>query len=169
MKETVCQGCGASFPEQDGPVHRYMESSPACWAAFGEVLAREYSNPAYFSIHRLTVDTYAVQHPGGESRQAIQSVGVHLVRLYLFLERGLDATHANDAMLEAAKHKQDFFKLEPPAYPGKLTIADVLAAKNERDHRNIVQAWAESAWQSWSAHHDTVRLWAREHSFNQGV
>ena len=32
-----------------------MESSPACWAAYGEVLAREYSDPAYFQVHRLSV------------------------------------------------------------------------------------------------------------------
>ena len=31
---------------------------------YGEVLAREYSDPSYVSLHRLTADTYAVQHPG---------------------------------------------------------------------------------------------------------
>lgn len=37
----ACVGCGGLFPEMDGPTHRYMESSPGCWAAYGEVLARE--------------------------------------------------------------------------------------------------------------------------------
>ncbi|MDZ7628938.1 MAG: DUF5946 family protein [Parvularculaceae bacterium] len=37
-------------------------------------------------MHRLSVDAYAVQHPGGASRQAIQSVGLHLARLYIQLE-----------------------------------------------------------------------------------
>jgi len=41
-----CPGCGGTFPLLGGPVHRYMESSPGCWAAYGVVLAREYSDPA---------------------------------------------------------------------------------------------------------------------------
>lgn len=55
-----CMGCGGVFAEIQGPTHRYLESSPGCWAAYGEVLAREYSDPAYFQVHRLTVDAYAV-------------------------------------------------------------------------------------------------------------
>jgi hypothetical protein len=42
---------------------------------YGEMLAREYGDPAYFRVHQLTVDTYAVQHPGPRERRAIQSVG----------------------------------------------------------------------------------------------
>ncbi|HED04410.1 MAG TPA: hypothetical protein ENI60_06555, partial [Candidatus Fraserbacteria bacterium] len=113
MNTVECVGCGGQFPEIDGPVHRYMESSPGCWAAFGEVLAREYSDPIYFGVHRLTVDAYAVQHPGSPSRQSIRSVGVHLIRLCLFLEHGLSAENANDAMLKAAKLKHTFVWLEP--------------------------------------------------------
>jgi hypothetical protein len=55
-----------------------MESSPGCWQIYGEVLAREYSDAAFRSIHRLTVDSYAVQHPGQPTAQSIQSVCVHL-------------------------------------------------------------------------------------------
>ncbi|MCP5049599.1 MAG: hypothetical protein GY940_20685 [bacterium] len=54
-----CFSCGAPVPEIEGPVHRYMDSSPGCWKIFGEVLAREYSNAAYARYHRLTVDAYA--------------------------------------------------------------------------------------------------------------
>ena len=112
---TNCPGCGAVFPQRDGPTHPYMASSPACWAAFGEVLARQYSDPALLPVHRLSVDAYAVQHPGEPSRQSIQSVGVHLIRLCLFLEHGLTPEQANDAMLTAGKVKHSFTWLEPPA------------------------------------------------------
>ena len=73
-----CIGCGALVPQQDGPTHRYMESSPGCWAIYCEVLAQEYSDIAFATAHRLTVDAYAVQHPGTPSPQSIQSIGVHL-------------------------------------------------------------------------------------------
>jgi hypothetical protein len=36
-----CPDCGARLPEIDGPVHPYLGGSAACWAAFGELGARE--------------------------------------------------------------------------------------------------------------------------------
>ena len=43
-----------------------MTSSPECWAAFGALLAVQYSEPARMAYHQLLVDAYAVQHPGGD-------------------------------------------------------------------------------------------------------
>jgi hypothetical protein len=159
MKTCKCFSCGGEYPNIEGPVHRYMTSSPGCWAIYGELLAREYSNPLYFSVHRLTVDAYAVQHPGSTDRQSIQSVGVHLIRLCLFLEHGLTAENANDAMLEAGKYKNTFIWLKPPDSMGKITAADVFKAKSVDEHKAIVKDWAESSWNAWSMHHDTIRLW----------
>ena len=159
MKITRCHGCGGQFPEIDGPVHRYMDSSPGCWAAFGEVLAREFSDPTYFEVHRLTVDTYAVQHPGSLSRQSIQSIGVHLIRLCLFLEYGLPAEGANDAMLRVSKQKHTFTWLEPPTSLGELSVIDVLRAEDVLAHKRVVRSWAQSAWEAWSVHHNSVRQW----------
>lgn len=155
-----CPGCGALLPESDGPVHKYMESSPACWAAFGQVLAREYSTLALQAVHRLSVDAYAIQHPGGSSRQAIQSVGLHLVRLCLLLERGLPAEYANAAMLRAARTKSNMFHLVRTASLGDITVVDVLAAEGEVAHSDTVRGWADSAWHAWSEHHPTARRWA---------
>jgi hypothetical protein len=88
MDET-CPGCGVVLPAVDGPIHRYMESSPACWAKYGEVLAREYSDPQLMEeCHRLTTDAFAVQHPGQPSPQSIQSVAIHLIALHAVLDLG---------------------------------------------------------------------------------
>jgi hypothetical protein len=137
-----------------------MESTPGCWAAFGRVLAREYEDRRYFAVHRLTVDSYAVQHPGTQSRQSIQSVGVHLVRLCLFHERNLAPEAANDAMLAAATHKASFHWLEPPLDLGPITIANVDAAPGVEEHMSTVRLWAAQMWDVWSPHHATVRSWA---------
>ena len=161
MTLSPCPGCGARFPALEGPVHEYMESSPACWHAFGQVLAREYADPALFSIHRLSVDSYAVQHPGGTSRQAIQSVGVHLARLCLFLERGLTADEANAAMLRVGKIKASMHFLSRPPSLGAITVADVIVAPNVDQHARVVGEWARAAWEAWSEHHETIRTWAR--------
>lgn len=136
-----------------------MESSPACWAAYGEVLAREYSDPAYFQVHRLSVDAYAVQHPGHPNPQAIQSVAVHLIRLCLLLERGLPMDRANEAMLKASEQEQKFVWLTPPASLGAVTVADVWKAETLEAHLAAVRRWAHAAWEAWSPHHATVRSW----------
>ena len=134
-----------------------MESSPACWAAYSEVLAREYSDQAYFQTHRLSVDAYAVQHPGHPNPRTIQSVAVHLVRLYLLLERRLPMERANDAMLRASE--QEFVWLTPPKSLGVVTVADVWKAEALEAHIAAVRRWADSAWQAWSPHHATVQNW----------
>lgn len=136
-----------------------MKSSPGCWAVFGEVLAREYSEPSLFEVHRLTVDSHAVQHPGSTDRQSIQSVGVHLIRLCLFLERGLAAGNANDAMLKVGRNKASFHWLEPPSDPGSTTVADVAKSNSIEEHMDTVKAWGQSAWEAWSIHHDVIRSW----------
>ena len=82
-----CDGCGLTLPRIEGPTHAYMLSSPACWKIYGEILAREYSNGDYWQVHRLTVDTYALQHPGKQDSRAIQSVNVHLASLYLIFKK----------------------------------------------------------------------------------
>ena len=81
--EQPCFSCGGCFERHEGPTHKYMLSSPGCWKAYGELLAREYGNPLLFgAVHRLTVDAYALQHPGNPSdRRATQSVWIHYVAL----------------------------------------------------------------------------------------
>lgn len=157
MGMTHCPGCGSAFEEREGPTHRYIESSPACWATYGEVLAREYSDKAYFVVHEFTADAYAVQHPGQPSPQTIQSVSVHLIRLCLMLEQGLDPKRANDAIKAAVE--REYVWLAPPAMPGTITVADVYKANDVEQHLRLVRDWAAAAWGAWSAHHDTIRLW----------
>jgi hypothetical protein len=164
MALVPCMWCKGSFADADGPTHKYMQSTPGCWAAFGRVLAREYEDQRFFSVHRLTVDAYAVQHPGVPSRQSIQSVGVHLIRLCLTLESGLPPAQANEAMISAAKHKSRFRWLEPPASLGSLTIADVEAAGGVDEHVAVVRNWANQMWEVWSPHHRVVQTWASARS-----
>ncbi len=154
-----CPGCGALFDDVQGPTHRYLESSPGCWAAYGEVLMREYSDPAYYRIHRLTVDAYAVQHPGRPSPQTIQSAAVHLISLCLVLEHNVDVQRATRAIQTAVKTKGRFAWLTPPASLGSVTVADVRAANNAEELAKVVRAWAESAWTAWSPHHAVIRNW----------
>ncbi len=162
MNLIPCPGCEELFPDIEGPTHRYMESSPGCWAAYGKVLAREYSNPEYFEVHRLTVDAYAVQHPGKQSKQSLNSVGYHLIRLCLLVEKDLKMEKANAAMLQITKEKEKFFWLTPPSSLGKITVKNVLAAVNVEEYKKVVWAWAKSVWNAWEEHHPMIYNWLPE-------
>jgi hypothetical protein len=148
-------------PDVDVPGHRYIGSSPGCWATFGEVLAREYSDYRYARAHRLTVDAYAVQHPGEPSPHAIASVAVHLLHLYWVIEMGDETEHAALAMQRAAARKKEYFWLQPPSVLGAITVKHVHEAASPEAHVERVRAWAEEMWRVWRPHHEIVRSWAR--------
>lgn len=101
-KPRPCAGCGAPVPKIDGSTHRYLGALPGCWAVFGEVLEGEYGDRRYWPAHRLTVGAYAVQRPGESPTQAIQSVALHLISLYLSLERGRDPNRATRPASDAS-------------------------------------------------------------------
>ena len=159
-----CCGCGDLFPEPPAsataaPTHPYILSSPACWRAYGELLAREYQDPRYMRVHRLTVDAYAVQHPGVDTPQSRNSVGIHLSRLLLFFERGWPIERANAAMLTITAKKHRYPWLVPPAGSGPLTVRHPLAAATPDEHAVRVEQWAQSVWAAWAGHHGAVRMW----------
>ncbi len=120
-----------------------MRSSPACWARYGEILAREFGDPDYFALHQVTVDTYAAQHPGVAERRAIQSVGLHLMTLCVVLEDGADPREGPKLHRRMVR-RPAFAWLDPPSMDGRLTVADVLPAENPSEHGRLVRAWAET-------------------------
>jgi len=136
-----------------------MAASSGCWQAFGEVLAAEFGRPGWGSEHRLTVDTYAAQHPGEDDRKQRQSVAIHLVALCHRLELGLDPKSLLTATqhITAEKHEWPYLTA-PRTYP--TTVVDVLEATTAEEHLALVRRWAEATWEAWSDEHATVRGWA---------
>lgn len=148
----ACPGCGLVLPPVDTPTHPYIGASPSCWALYAELLARDYADwdP---EVHRLAVDTYAVQHPGGDDRRARQSVAYHLTAMHLVLERGLRDAEVVAFLRRGTATTAEFPRLEPPRPNGTLTVRDVLAG-------TPVAVWAGDVWAAWSAHHEQARAWA---------
>jgi CTP:molybdopterin cytidylyltransferase MocA len=157
-----CPGCGARYlPQMLDETHPYIGASPACWATFGEVLAREFENVTFGRVHRHTVDVYSVQHPGTDDRRQRQSVALHLIGLCHWLEHNVGMDRLNAITQRLANADRDWPWLEPPsAYP--MTVVDVLEARDGAEHVRLVRRWAEITWEAWSAHHDTTRAWAGE-------
>ncbi|NOU20039.1 MAG: hypothetical protein HOO91_20975 [Bacteroidales bacterium] len=162
-KKTKCFSCQAETPDIEGPVHRYMVSSPGCWKLFGEILELEYSNPEYMVNHRITVDAFAVQHYGKPSPQAIHSVNLHLASMYLIYGRGFDVKLADKGLTTLAKYKSELFWLDPPENVGEITVADILKVQTADEHCKLVFDWGNSVWKAWSNHQNTVKEFVERH------
>lgn len=158
-----CIGCGGLVPAITGPAHRYMESSPGCWQTYGEVLAREYSDPEFAAAHGRAVDAYAVQHPGQLSPQSIQSIGLHLVRLCLLLEHGFNDEAAGEATFVISRGKAKFHWLTPPRSMGEVTAIDVWKTEGASAHVQRVRGGQSPPGRLGSQHHDQIEEWVPEH------
>lgn len=154
-------GCGAETEEVVGPTHAYVLSTAGCWEAYGRVLAREYEDQERWRMHRVTVDAYALQHPGVDGPQARNSVGVHLSRLALMVGRGWPLERVNDAMVEITAKKGKYPWLEPPVKRAGMTVLDVLRAETAEEHMKMVEEWARAVWEAWGEHHAVVGEWVR--------
>lgn len=163
----VCPGCGIALPAESGPTHPYMLGSAACWRGYGELLAVQYSDPRRMRFHQVIVDAYAAQHPGGNDPRAIQSVAIHLMTLFLFLERDVDPA------IGTQLHKQmvvrpDFHRLERPDGASKkaLTFRHVPLDGDIDLARERAYEWARSVWDSWGPCQDVVRHWVKASGFD---
>ena len=177
-----CPGCGALFPDFEGPTHRYIGASAGCWALFNRTATDggmdDTGLVAQSKIPEITVripaqgesplldaplgdalfgDAYGVQHHGGESPQAIQSVAVHLLNLYGILSGR--TTQPRWPISRALRTRGVFRKLEPPVPGSALTIRHLfpgggVAAPVTRGQYIV------SVFEAWMAlHHTTVEQW----------
>ena len=163
-----CPGCGARYlPQVVDEMHPYIGASPACWSAFGELLAREFGDVTFGRIHRQSVDVYAVQHPGTDDRRQRQSVALHLIGLCHWLEHGIESDRLTAITQRLANDDRSWPWLTPPVrYP--MTVVDVLVARDGAEHVSLVRRWAETTWDAWAAYHETVRAWAAEEVRDRG-
>ena len=153
---TACPACG-HLGHHDGLGHTYMSPSPACWARYGEVLAREYSDPGYWQAHRLLTDAYCGQHSIGTDRRARQSLWIHLAALMLHFEDMAPDAQIVAFLRRAAKSGHDFAPLEMPAASRGVTIDAIHAATDARAHAQAVTDYARAVFTVWTPHHPAFR------------
>ena len=152
--KTICYGCGALVDNIPGKPHRYIGAAQGCWNLYCEVLAKEYvDHKAFVHINKLTVDTYAIQHPGQSARQSAQSVNVHLLSLYAVLVVHLSGEVAAKLVSEMLQLNLAFEWLDPPVPNGNMTVADVLRTVDMEGHEKAVRAWADDVFGCWFAKH----------------
>jgi hypothetical protein len=178
MNITQCPGCKIMLAATDYPAdNRYGVSSAACRQAFDEILMQEGSQFGYPAVHRLIVDAYWAQHPPRHAIQqelgiserfiaaSIQSISIHLIALYLALEKKVAlkeiASHMDRILAHMSERGASFKELMPPEDLGSLRAADVRDMIQEPltldVYEKIAWAWSNAVWDAWKEHHAVIR------------
>ena len=147
-----CPSCGAS---EVGGLH-------GCRAVFDGLGQREFSDPAYFPMHRLTVDAYSLQHPE-QFMKSSKSAAAHLAGMCWSMERGR-SLHLPKPLKRWVDGPKRYARVAapPPGLRGPITVESVVDAADVADYERRVMEWARSAWDAWSTHWDQARVWVEE-------
>lgn len=128
---------------------------------FDEILAREFGDFRYGRTHRLTVDTYALQHPAEYMRSA-KSFAAHLTGMCAAIAGTAREVNPIVQRWLGGPGTLDRPTEPPPGHRGALTVAHAHAARDADEHIRRVREWAESVWDAWRDHHDLARKWIDE-------
>lgn len=90
----------------------------------------------------------------------VLSYAAHLTRLCCGLERGGDPGiyAAIQRWLNGAVAIE---KPEAPGDRGRMTVADLRAARNVEEHSRLARDWAARVWEAYTAQHAVARNWIR--------
>ena len=175
---TQCPGCKSILPTTDYPAdNRYGVSSAACRQAFDEILVKEGAQFEYPAGHRFIVDAYWAQHPPRHAIQqelgiserfiaaSIQSISIHLIALYLALEKKVPlkdiAFHMKRVLAHMDERGASFKELTPPDDLGSLRAADVRNMMQEPltldAYEKIARTWGMAVWDAWKDQHAVIR------------
>lgn len=178
MNTTQCPGCKSILPITDYPAdNRYGVSSAACRQAFDEILTQEGAQFGYPAAHRFIVDAFWAQHPPRHAIQqelgiserfvaaSIQSISIHLLALYLALEKRVAlndiASHMNRVLAHMRERGASFKELAPPDDLGSLRAAEVREMMREPltldAYEKIARMWGAAVWDAWQQHHAEIR------------
>jgi hypothetical protein len=109
----------------------------------------------------LLGDAYGVQHHGGDSPQAIQSVAVHLLNIHAIVQGR--STRAGWAIQRALRTRGVFHKLQPPPLGSAMTIRHLFPGGGVAVPITRSQ-YVASVYETWMAlHRAVVEQWYEQH------
>lgn len=155
----VCPGCGLTAAETEaeaetGPNERYRASN-ACWQLYVQMSGEDLERQDLAFTHQASVDAYGAQHAGGASKPI--TVAFSLIGLYLALEHGYNGRQVQQAHMKLARLRIAWPRLEPPAGPWDMTVADVFRAEPGEAREARRREWAAAVWRGWAGSRDWVR------------
>jgi hypothetical protein len=148
VSDERCAGCGRAV----------AGGTAGCRAEFEALVGRDFAEPACFTVRRLLVDAYSLQHPNEFCRSA-KSLAAHRAGLCDLLERGASRATGTGALRAWLDGRRDLAKPALPAERGSLTLADVRGVETPSEHARRVEAWARSIWAAYAPLHALARRW----------
>lgn len=100
----------------------------------GRLGEREFSDPEYFRVHRLTVDAYSLQHPE-QFMKSTKSAAAHLAGMCWSMERGR-SVHLPLPLKAWVDGARKYIRVPPPpsGERGQITVVSVVEAVDAMDH-----------------------------------
>ena len=135
--------------------------SVGCQTIVDELWAREFSDVSYFRVHRMTVDTYCLQHPDHYCVSA-KSFAAHLTGLCWPIEQGGNRAVGGESLRRWLNGTLRIEKPEAPSFRGRLTVADVRGVLYPEAYARAVEGWARSTWEAYSTLHSLARHWIQQ-------
>jgi hypothetical protein len=146
----ACAGCG--WQVEGG--------STTCRTLFEEALARDFSDSRYFRVHRLMVDTYALQHPD-EFCASAKSLAAHLVGLCWILEENASPAVGAEELRRWLDGNRRLVKPAVPQFRGRLTLGDLSQEADPDAWERAIKEWALETWQAYCDLQATARDWLK--------
>ncbi len=146
-RSSACSGCGLVAPGGETGCRRLYE----------RVLMHEASDRTLVRVHRLTVDTYCLQHPQRYCRSG-KSLAAHLCGLCWVFEYDSDPA-IDSAIRRWLDRGQLIERPDIPSFRGTLTVAHVDGSANVAARILAVRQWARSTWRAWESLHPLARQW----------
>jgi hypothetical protein len=146
-----CTGCGLIVPGGNAGCQRLVD----------ELWAREFEDVAFFRVHRMTVDTYCLQHPERYCGSP-KSFAAHLTGLCWGLEHSEGRAVGSEALRRWLNGAVRLEKPEIPKERGRLTVADVRDVTEPEPYGRAVEAWARSTWEAYASLQDVARGWIQQ-------
>lgn len=149
MSVDHCAGCGRAI----------AGGTAACRAEFEAACAFDYEGGVPYVLHRLTVDTYSLQHPDDFCASG-KSLVAHLVGLLVWAE--------HDGRQELQRTLRDWIdgprEIDRPSLPssrGALTLGDVTSFATPEQRAAALERWARATWDAHQEVHAIARRWFR--------
>ncbi|HVO80721.1 MAG TPA: DUF5946 family protein [Terriglobales bacterium] len=146
-----CAGCGLVI----------AGGMAGCQSLMDECLARDFSDIAYFRLHRLLVDTYSLQHPEHYCASA-KRLAAHLTGLCWALEHDGNRAVGSEALLRWLTRSPPVEQPEFPRFRGTLTIASVHTVRDASRYAQAVELWARATWEAYAALQPLARRWIHQ-------
>ena len=130
-----------------------------CQSMMDELVALHFGDVSYFTVHRLFVDTYGLQHPDRYC-VSFKSLAAHLMHLCWSMEFGGTGAVPSEAIRRWLERHPHLEKPLLPATRGRITIGDVAGTSSgPAEHRLAVEEWARDVWEAYGDLQPMARSW----------